>query len=272
MNLIEFTLFIIATKFPKKVTHEKASWAIVTASNDGLGLGFAEVLAKQGYNIVQISRNLSKMRSVSAELKSKYSIQTKEIVFEFDKISSNFINSYKALHDSLKDGQDNLNIKFVVNNVGTATMGFEKNLDQIIQVLSINIWSNVMISKLIIDNEPFKGNKVKFINVSSITAIPGLGILNFYVYAATKSFIMVFTEVLISEGVQALAFIPGWVDTPASRLAMDLRRFVITPEQCAEAAVKQIGTVSTSYGHAYHWIGNWHYRLVNFRKAWLRLI
>ena len=39
------------------------SWAVVTGATDGIGLGFCKVLAKMGFNIVLISRNVDKLSS-----------------------------------------------------------------------------------------------------------------------------------------------------------------------------------------------------------------
>lgn len=47
-----------------KVTTErygKNSWAVVTGATDGIGKGFAIELAKRGFNIVLISRTMSKL-------------------------------------------------------------------------------------------------------------------------------------------------------------------------------------------------------------------
>lgn len=269
--LIDIANFILAFKFPRQVTHNKGTWALITASTDGIGLGFAEELAKKGYNIVQLSRNLEKMKSVSAKLQSKYQVQTKEIVFSFDKVSSNFCNSYKILEDTLKDGPDKLNIEFIVNNVGIGCIGFKDNLITVIDSLSINIWSMTLITKFILDKYESNMKNVKMINLSSTIAIAGNGQDVFYVYGATKSFNLVLTEVLISEKINAMVFTPGWVDTPLTRPVANFRTLVITQEDCAREGLKQFGTLSVAYGHINHWIDPWRYRFCNIRRGLLRL-
>lgn len=270
-HLVDFWCFLLAVKFSKKDYCGKEAWALVTASTDGIGLGFVQELAKKGFNIVQVSRNLEKMKTVSAEIQGKYQVKTKEIVFDFDKISSDFSKSYKNLQELLKEGPDRLYIEFVVNNVGVALAGFENNLDKIVELLSINVWSVVLISKLMVTEFSADKQKVKIINLSSTGAIPGLALSFLSVYAATKAFSMVFTEVLIGEGVQGLALTPGWVDTPLTRPMGDVRTFLISKEECAEKALEQFGSVSVTYGHYKHWLAAWHYRLSNIRVAWIRL-
>ena len=38
--------------------YNKDSWAVVTGATDGIGKGFCEKLAKEGFNIVIVGRNL----------------------------------------------------------------------------------------------------------------------------------------------------------------------------------------------------------------------
>jgi 17beta-estradiol 17-dehydrogenase / very-long-chain 3-oxoacyl-CoA reductase len=269
--MINFFCFLIALKFHKEVVHNKGTWALVTASTDGIGLGFAEELAKKGYNIVQISRNLEKMKAVSAQLQSKYKVQTKEIVFSFDKVCTNFNQSYLSLVEMLKEGPDKLNIEFVVNNVGVGCLGFKNNLPKVLEALAINTWPMVLISKVILDNYSSSISKVKMINLSSITAITGYGKRASFVYGSTKSFNLVFTEVLINEGINGLALAPAWVDTTLSKPMGNFRTNIITTTECAQEALSQFGSVSVTCGHYKHWIDGWLYRLKNIRVALLDL-
>ena len=44
------------------------SWAVVTGSTDGIGKECAKYLARQGFNIALISRNLVKLNATAKEL------------------------------------------------------------------------------------------------------------------------------------------------------------------------------------------------------------
>ena len=44
------------------------SWAVVTGSTDGIGKACAKHLARQGFNIVLIARNLEKLNATAKEL------------------------------------------------------------------------------------------------------------------------------------------------------------------------------------------------------------
>jgi short-subunit dehydrogenase len=44
------------------------SWAVITGSTDGIGKACAKHLARQGFNIVLIARNLEKLNATAKEL------------------------------------------------------------------------------------------------------------------------------------------------------------------------------------------------------------
>lgn len=52
-----------------KKTYGDNSWAVVTGGSDGIGFGFCEELAAQGFNICMISRSKSKIDLKIKELK-----------------------------------------------------------------------------------------------------------------------------------------------------------------------------------------------------------
>jgi 17beta-estradiol 17-dehydrogenase / very-long-chain 3-oxoacyl-CoA reductase len=45
------------------------SWAVVTGASDGIGAEYTRQLAREGFNVVLVSRTLTKLKSVEAELK-----------------------------------------------------------------------------------------------------------------------------------------------------------------------------------------------------------
>ena len=57
----------------------KGSWAVVTGATDGIGKATAMHLAIEGFNVVLMSRTLSKLEQVAKELKEAAQGQGKEI-------------------------------------------------------------------------------------------------------------------------------------------------------------------------------------------------
>ena len=99
------------------------SWAIVTGSTDGIGKAAAIYLAQQGFNIVLISRTLSKLQAVAKEVeeagsKAGKKVKTKVIANDWTK---NFDSeTHESMYQThLKD----LDISILINNVGMADAG-----------------------------------------------------------------------------------------------------------------------------------------------------
>jgi 17beta-estradiol 17-dehydrogenase / very-long-chain 3-oxoacyl-CoA reductase len=47
----------------------KGSWALVTGASDGIGAEYCRQLASDGFNIILVSRTLSKLEAVNKEVK-----------------------------------------------------------------------------------------------------------------------------------------------------------------------------------------------------------
>lgn len=60
------------------------SWALVTGATDGIGRALAHELAKHGLNLILVSRNPSKLASVSDDFRQEFpQIKIKIIPFDF---------------------------------------------------------------------------------------------------------------------------------------------------------------------------------------------
>lgn len=57
----------------------QGKWAVVTGATDGLGKAFAKALAEKGLDIVLVSRSMSKLKDVAAEIKQKYGVETRVV-------------------------------------------------------------------------------------------------------------------------------------------------------------------------------------------------
>lgn len=57
----------------------QGKWAVITGATDGLGKAYAKALAEQGMNIVLVSRSLSKLKDVAAEIERKYHVETRVV-------------------------------------------------------------------------------------------------------------------------------------------------------------------------------------------------
>ena len=117
---VQFTLYMIGI-FQSLISksdllkYGKGSWVIITGSTDGIGKGFAYSLAKQGFNIVSISRTPSKLSELSTDLTSKYGIKVLDIAKDFSECTKDPIQFYSDIYSKTSG----LDVSILINNVGT---------------------------------------------------------------------------------------------------------------------------------------------------------
>jgi len=52
----------------EKSSDFEGSWAVITGASDGIGLAYCHLLAKQGFNILMISRSEEKLKDVQKQV------------------------------------------------------------------------------------------------------------------------------------------------------------------------------------------------------------
>ena len=67
-----FNAYILPKIHTTNYKEKYGEWAVVTGCTQGIGKSYAEELAKQGLNIVLISRTRSKLETVANELQQNY--------------------------------------------------------------------------------------------------------------------------------------------------------------------------------------------------------
>lgn len=77
----------------------QGKWAVITGATDGLGKAFAEALAEQGIHIVLVSRSLSKLKDVAAEIERKYSVETRVVEADLTEGQVVYAEIAKAIQD-----------------------------------------------------------------------------------------------------------------------------------------------------------------------------
>ncbi|CAJ2514306.1 Uu.00g024250.m01.CDS01 [Anthostomella pinea] len=91
---------------------KKGTWAVVTGASDGLGKEYATQLAAKGFNLVLVSRTLSKLETLSRELEGKYSGQQIKV------LAMDFQANNDADYERLANLIDGLDVGILLNNVG----------------------------------------------------------------------------------------------------------------------------------------------------------
>jgi len=242
--------------FPHKFHPEKygpGTWAVITGSSDGIGKGFANVLAQYGFKICLIARNPEKLQTVKEEiLKASPKAEIKIVIADFKKsLEPGF---YDNVSNQLKD----LDISILINNVGVGNTGFFHKIDnqKIDDVLLVNLFPQFYMTKKLIPQllsrlPPSKALKSAVINVSSINGIRAFPYV--CMYSASKAFNDFLSRTLSIEYRNRIDFLslrPGYV---TSQMTYRKTGFdTISPEECAEGCLRDLGRKDWTFGHWKH--------------------
>jgi len=126
---------------PKTYGAKTGAWAVVTGSSDGIGKGFAEELARDGFNVYLVSRTESKLKELAESLTSQFKVQAKYLALDLSKGSVS--DNVKAIQKSVEKLSEEGPISLLINNVGVNTeipVHFEEmTTDEIEYQVNINI-------------------------------------------------------------------------------------------------------------------------------------
>ncbi|HTB30978.1 MAG TPA: SDR family NAD(P)-dependent oxidoreductase [Bacteroidia bacterium] len=219
-------------------------YALITGASKGIGKEFAVSLAKRKYNLLLVARTEPLLSEIAKELEEKYKISVQ----------------YNAIDLSAADAADDIltwcqkggfDISVLVNNAGYGLVGaFEKlSLDEQLNMMWLNMSTMVQLTHHTIPLLRRHSGKSYVLNVASTAAyqaIPYLGI-----YAASKSFVLLFTRALRHEmmgsNVSVTCLSPGAVEThfmeragmdKMEKIAKQAAKFNMQPDVVAEFGIK----------------------------------
>jgi len=242
---------------PSKYGARNNSWAIVTGSSDGIGKGFAEELARDGFNLILVSRTESKLKDLSASIASQFKVEVKFVALDVssrDQMQQNI--------SKISDAIGNLSVTVLVNNVGVNTdvpVEFaEMTKDEIDYQINVNVLFITHLTRALIPTLLNSANSKKthsaIINVSSYTAeMPAAPFLS--VYAGTKGYVTLWSKALAAElssmKCDVLCISPAFVASAMSGIKKT--SFLVTsPTQTARDSLGKLGSlveVTPSFSH-----------------------
>ena len=168
----------------------KSNFALITGASSGIGFEISKYLAQKNYNLILISRNKDKLLEMKRNLEKIYDIKCIVIISDLTKEGSipKFMKKLRKEHVRVDIG---------ILNAGFGS--FEKFEDSLItnqlNMINLNISSLVELSHEII---PFLEKQKSYMLFVASTAafqpIPKMAN-----YAATKSFVLSFSQALREE-------------------------------------------------------------------------
>lgn len=217
--------------------------ALITGASSGIGETFARQLAAKQTKLVLVARSQAKLEQLAQELEAQYQIETEVIVQDLTVPAAG-----QLLYEAIR--AKGLEIDWLINNAGFGDYGAfcDRPLDRQLTMIQLNITVLTELTGLFLPAMKQRGSGA-IINVSSIAGFQPLPYMS--VYAATKAFVLNFTEALWAEnkdsGVNILALCPGpteseffkRADFPASFAGGD-QKSMTSAEEVVKQALKAL--------------------------------
>ncbi|WP_338814446.1 SDR family oxidoreductase [Bernardetia sp. Wsw4-3y2] len=212
--------------------------ALITGASSGIGLELAHVMAKEKHNLVLVARSIDKLNELATELTQSHDVKVQ--TYKADLSNTEEIeNLYQQTQN------DDIEISYLINNAGFGEYGnfIENDWEKLNSMMQLNMISLVHLTSLF-SKDMISSKFGKIMNVASTAAFQPMPY--FAVYAATKSFVLSFSEAIASElkdhGITVTALCPGLTGTGfveaanmgESKFLDKAKSSMATPEEVAE--------------------------------------
>jgi short-subunit dehydrogenase len=183
----------------------KEGYVLITGASEGLGREFARLFARDGYPLVLVARNKTRLDTLAGELIAAYHADVMTISKDL---------SLPTAAEELKNELDGLKlvVEILVNNAGFGVHGLFYSLDwkATEAMLNLNMITLTHLTHLFLPEMIRRGHG-KILNVASTAAFQPGPLMA--CYFASKAYVLSFTEALAEElrraGVTVTAFCPG---------------------------------------------------------------
>lgn len=172
-------------------TPSKFETVLITGASSGIGLELARVFARNGYNLLLVARDKTKLTQVAVQIRSDYKVSVGVIAHDLATE-----NAAQELYNTVKKNNQKVNI--LVNNAGFGGHGqhIERKLEEEAQMIDLNVQTLVGLSRLFGADMAQNGGG-KILNVASVAGfIPCDGMA---IYFATKAFVVSYSQSIASE-------------------------------------------------------------------------
>ncbi len=190
------------TKIPRET-------ALITGASAGIGQAFAEVFAEHGFDLVLVARSEDKLNALAEQIHHQHHVDSLVVPLDLTAASGP-----QRLRDAVNARGVKINV--LVNNAGLIAHGrfSDLPLSTHTKMLQLNVLALTKLTHLFLPDMIEQGNG-QILNVASVAAFVPLPRIT--VYAATKAYVLSFTEALAVElkgsHVTVTALCPGPTNT-----------------------------------------------------------
>lgn len=187
----------------------KKDYALITGASSGLGLAFARILASKKKPLILVGKDEHKLKQISYELKDKEGIDVRFLPIDLAR-SKDLPN----LPDKLQ--RMGLKVDVLINNAGFGKFGPETHIryEDALNMINLNCRATLAMTKLFLPGllKQKKGAIINIADTAGFIPMPKLA-----AYAATKAFVINYTEALAQEvaglGIKVLCVCPSPMST-----------------------------------------------------------
>ncbi len=183
--------------------------ALITGASVGIGKAYANGFASRKYDLVIVARSQDKLEALATHLRQQYQVQVEVIVQDLSQPGV-----AQVIYDLLQTR--NIQVDTLVNNAGFGDYGEFATRDGQRQqeMIQLNVSTLVDLTHKFLPSMQQRRSGA-IINIASIAAFQPMPYLS--VYAATKAFVLSFSQALWAEnrdfGVKVLCVCPGPTET-----------------------------------------------------------
>jgi short-subunit dehydrogenase len=213
---------------------------LITGASSGIGLHLAKEFARHGHPLVLVAPVGAELQAIASDIKGAHNVEVRVIATDLRQAEAD---------TAIRDGVGDTTVEILVNNAGHGKKGkaWEIPLEEDLSMVRLNVEAVLRLTKMFLPRMVERRHG-RILNTASVAGFePGPG---YAVYAATKAFVLSYSESLATElegtGVTVTALCPGPTDTDFFPKAdmMGTRAFqqaqLMAPQEVAEAAYKAL--------------------------------
>lgn len=216
-------------------------WALITGASSGIGAEFAVQLAGRGMHLILAARRKDKMKEIATELNTRHGTRCHIVAIDLADPDAS-----RRLFEEVQRLE--VEVELLVNNAGMGLIGQIESTtpEEVRRLLNLNLLTLADLTYRVLPGMLKRGHGA-IINVSSQAAFQPVAFMA--TYAASKSFILHFSEALWAEvrgrGVTITAVCPGATRTDffdkAGAPGWLEKHTSVTPAKVVKSALKAMG-------------------------------
>jgi len=180
---------------------------LITGATSGIGYEFSLNYAKNNSDLILVARNNKRLNEIKMNFERKYNINVKIFCIDL---------SLTGASKKLVAGLKNIKVDILINNAGIGEYGafIHSDIEKLTAMINLNTTTLTELTHYF-SKQMLQNNTGKILNIASTASFQAVP--TFAVYAATKAYVLNFSEAINYElrdtGVQVSTLCPGPTST-----------------------------------------------------------